>query len=93
MPAVRLETLAEAGRQKIPFTTGMLIGIGETREERIEALLAIARAARRYGHIQEVIIQNFVPKPGTIMARAPAADARGAALVASRRRASCSGRT
>ena len=74
IPAVRLETIAEAGRQKIPFTTGLLIGIGETRAERIEALLAIAELHRRYGHIQEVIIQNFVPKAGTIMADAPAAD-------------------
>ncbi len=74
LPAVRLETLAEAGRQKVPFTTGLLIGIGETREERIEALRAIDALHRRYGHIQEVIIQNFVPKPGTIMAHAPAAD-------------------
>jgi FO synthase len=74
LPTVRLETLAEAGRQKVPFTTGLLIGIGETREERIDALRAIEDLHRRYGHIQEVIIQNFVPKPGTIMARAPAAD-------------------
>ena len=74
LPAVRLETLAEAGRQKVPFTTGLLIGIGETREERLEALHAIEAVHRRYGHIQEVIIQNFVPKPGTIMAHAPAAD-------------------
>jgi FO synthase len=74
MPALRLETLAEAGRQKVPFTTGLLIGIGETREERIESLRAIADLQQRYGHIQEVIIQNFVPKPGTIMAQAPAAD-------------------
>ena len=74
LPAVRLETLAEAGRQKVPFTTGLLIGIGETREERIEALHAIEAVHRRYGHIQEVIIQNFVPKPDTIMAHAPAAD-------------------
>jgi FO synthase len=74
LPAVRLETLSEAGRQKVPFTTGLLIGIGETREERIEALCAIADLHLRYGHIQEVIIQNFVPKPGTLMARAPAAD-------------------
>jgi FO synthase len=74
LPAVRLETLAEAGRQKVPFTTGLLIGIGETREERLEALHAIEAVHRRYGHIQEVIIQNFVPKPGTIMADAPAAD-------------------
>jgi len=74
-PAVRLETLAQAGRQKIPFTTGLLIGIGETREERIEAMVAIRDLHRRYGHIQEVIIQNFVPKPGTRMAQAPAPDA------------------
>jgi FO synthase len=74
LPRVRLETLAEAGRQKVPFTTGLLIGIGETREERIEALRAIEDLHRRYGHIQEVIIQNFVPKPGTIMADAPAAE-------------------
>jgi FO synthase len=74
LPSVRLETLAEAGRQKVPFTTGLLIGIGETREERLEALHAIEAVHRRYGHIQEVIIQNFVPKPGTIMADAPAAD-------------------
>jgi FO synthase len=74
LPAVRLETLAEAGRQKVPFTTGLLIGIGETREERLEALRAIEGLHRRYGHIQEVIIQNFVPKSGTIMAHAPAAD-------------------
>jgi FO synthase len=74
LPSVRLETLAEAGRQKVPFTTGLLIGIGETREERIEALHAIEAIHRRYGHIQEVIMQNFVPKPGTIMAQAPAAD-------------------
>jgi FO synthase len=74
LPAVRLETLAEAGRQRVPFTTGLLVGIGETRQERLEALHAIERLHRRYGHIQEVIIQNFVPKPGTIMAEAPAAD-------------------
>jgi FO synthase len=73
LPGVRLETLAEAGRQKVPFTTGLLIGIGETREERLDALRAIGDMHRRYGHIQEVIIQNFVPKPGTIMAHAPAA--------------------
>jgi FO synthase len=73
LPRVRLETLAEAGRQKVPFTTGLLIGIGETRQERIDALQAIAELHGRYGHIQEVIIQNFVPKPGTIMAHAPAA--------------------
>jgi FO synthase len=74
-PAARLGTLAEAGRQKIPFTSGILIGIGETRAERIEALLAIRELHERYGHIQEIIVQNFVPKPGTIMANTPPADA------------------
>ena len=74
-PAVRLECIAEAGRQKIPFTTGILIGIGETRDERIEALAAIRGLHLRYGHIQEIIVQNFVPKPGTIMAGAAPADA------------------
>jgi len=74
-PAVRLATIAEAGRQKVPFTTGILIGIGETREERIEALLAIRELHERYGHIQEIIVQNFEPKPGTIMANASAPDA------------------
>jgi FO synthase len=74
-PAARLATIAEAGRQKIPFTTGILIGIGETRSERIEALLAIRELHVRYGHIQEIIVQNFVPKRGTIMADAPPADA------------------
>jgi len=74
-PAVRLETIAEAGRQKIPFTTGILLGIGETRAERLEALLAIRDLHQRYGHIQEIIVQNFVPKPGTIMADASAPDA------------------
>ena len=72
LPAVRLETIAEAGRQKIPFTTGILIGIGETREERLEALYAIRKLHERHGHIQEIIVQNFVPKSGTRMARAPA---------------------
>jgi FO synthase len=74
-PALRLATIAEAGRQRIPFTTGILIGIGETRAERIEALLAIRELHERYGHIQEIIVQNFVPKRGTIMADAPAAGA------------------
>jgi FO synthase len=69
-PAVRLETIAEAGRQRVPFTTGILIGIGETRAERIDALLAIRALHQRYGHIQEVIIQNFMPKAGTRMAGA-----------------------
>ena len=72
-PAVRLATLAEAGRQRVPFTTGILIGIGETRAERIESLLAIRALHERYGHIQEIIIQNFLPKPGTRMANVAAA--------------------
>ena len=70
MPAVRLATLEAAGRAGVPFTTGLLIGIGETRAERIEALLAIRDIHERYGHIQEVIIQNFRAKPGTRMANA-----------------------
>ena len=70
-PAVRLETLTEAGRQQVPFTTGLLIGIGETRAERIDTLLAIRDLHDRFGHIQEVIVQNFRRKPGTRMADAP----------------------
>ncbi|MDB6159118.1 MAG: synthase [Gammaproteobacteria bacterium] len=70
VPAVRLATIAEAGRQRVPFTTGILIGIGETRAERIDSLLAIRALHERYGHIQEIIIQNFLPKPGTRMTKA-----------------------
>jgi FO synthase len=70
VPATRLATIAEAGRQRVPFTTGILIGIGETRAERIDALLAIRTLHERFGHIQEIIIQNFQPKPGTRMAKA-----------------------
>jgi FO synthase len=70
-PAARLETLRLAGELRIPFTTGILIGIGETREERIEALLAIRELHERHGHIQEVIVQNFRAKAGTRMAGAP----------------------
>jgi FO synthase len=62
-PARRLATIEAAGRLKIPFTTGILVGIGETPEERTESLEAIARLQDEYGHIQEVIIQNFVPHP------------------------------
>lgn len=62
-PAHRLKTIETAGRLKIPFTTGILVGIGETPEERIESLEALAEVQRKYGHIQEVIIQNFVPHP------------------------------
>jgi FO synthase len=71
VPAVRLATLEWGGELGIAFTTGILIGIGETRRERLDALIAIRRLHERYGHIQEVIIQNFRAKPGTRMARAP----------------------
>ena len=69
-PAARLGMLEAAGRARVPFTTGILIGIGETRSERIEALLAIRDVHERHGHIQEIIIQNFRAKPGTRMAQA-----------------------
>ena len=72
-PAARLETIQEAGRQAIPFTSGILIGIGETRAERIESLFALRDLHDAYGHIQEIIIQNFQPKSGTRMAGVPAA--------------------
>jgi 7,8-didemethyl-8-hydroxy-5-deazariboflavin synthase CofH subunit/7,8-didemethyl-8-hydroxy-5-deazariboflavin synthase CofG subunit len=72
LPARRLATLEAAGALRIPFTTGVLVGIGETRAERLEALAAIDAAHRRHGHVQEVIVQNFRPKPGTAMARVPA---------------------
>jgi 7,8-didemethyl-8-hydroxy-5-deazariboflavin synthase CofG subunit len=62
-PRARLRTLAEAGKLRIPFTTGILIGIGESWEERVESLLAIRDVHQRYGHVQEVIIQNFRAKP------------------------------
>jgi len=68
LPAARLETLRLAGEARVPFTTGILIGIGETRRERLEALRAIAAAGP---HVQEVIVQNFRAKPGTRMANAP----------------------
>jgi FO synthase len=66
-PEARLRMLREAGELKIPFTTGILIGIGETRSERVEALLVIRELHERYGHIQEVIVQNFTPHAGTPM--------------------------
>ena len=66
-PARRLATLDLAGRLAIPFTTGILVGIGETEADRVEALEAIAEAHLRHGHVQEVIVQNFLPKPGTAM--------------------------
>jgi len=69
-PEARLETLQLAGELRVPFTTGILIGIGETRGERLEALFAIRDLHRRFGHVQEVIIQNFRAKPGTKLAGA-----------------------
>ena len=71
-PARRLATLDAAGALAIPFTTGVLVGIGESRADRVRALAAIAGSHRRHGHVQEVIVQNFVPKPGTAMAQVPA---------------------
>ncbi|MGI8984857.1 MAG: 5-amino-6-(D-ribitylamino)uracil--L-tyrosine 4-hydroxyphenyl transferase CofH [Acidimicrobiales bacterium] len=71
-PARRLATLEAAGALRIPFTTGILVGIGESRADRLEALEAIAASHRRHGHVQEVIVQNFVPKAGTAMWAAPA---------------------
>src|SRR4051794_173415 len=72
-PTARLETIRLAGEAQVPFTSGILIGIGETREERIEALLALRDLNDRHGHIQEIIVQNFRPKPGTRMASHPPA--------------------
>jgi FO synthase len=74
LPQVRLEALEAAGRSKVPFTTGLLIGIGETRLERLETLAAIRDSHARHGHVQEVIVQNFRAKPGTKMANAPEPD-------------------
>ncbi|HUR19118.1 MAG TPA: 5-amino-6-(D-ribitylamino)uracil--L-tyrosine 4-hydroxyphenyl transferase CofH [Acidimicrobiales bacterium] len=70
-PERRLATLEAAGELGIPFTTGILCGIGESRHDRIGALRAIASSHRRHGHVQEVIVQNFLPKPGTTMHLAP----------------------
>ncbi|WP_439423199.1 bifunctional FO biosynthesis protein CofGH [Saccharothrix sp. HUAS TT10] len=75
-PAVRLRVLTDAGRVNVPFTTGVLIGIGETITERAESLLAMRAVARQYGHVQEVIIQNFRAKPDTAMRGMPDADLR-----------------
>jgi FO synthase len=68
LPARRLETIALAGELRIPFTSGILIGIGETRAERLDAVRALAELHERHGHLQEVIVQNFRAKPGTRMA-------------------------
>jgi FO synthase len=72
-PQRRLDTLRFAGELQIPFTTGLLVGIGESRQERISTLQAITASHEEFGHIQEVIIQNFLPKPRTAMAHEPAA--------------------
>src|ERR671916_321399 len=71
VPARRLETLDAAGRLRVPFTTGLLIGIGETLEERVDTLLAIREQHEKHSHLQECIVQNFRAKPGTRMALAP----------------------
>ncbi len=73
VPALRIASLEAAGRVRVPMTSGILIGIGETAEERIESLFALRDVHRAHGHIQEVIVQNFCPKPGTKMAGAPEA--------------------
>ena len=73
-PDKRLAMLEAAGRLRIPFTTGILVGIGETRRERVESLLAIRNAHRRHGHVQEVIVQNFRAVPGVPMSHAPEPD-------------------
>src|SRR5262249_24717451 len=73
-PAVRLRVLEDAGRSNVPFTTGVLIGIGETQRERAESVFAIRKVAREYGGIQEVIVQNFRAKPDTKMRHTPDAE-------------------
>lgn len=70
-PDVRLAMMEDAGKLKIPFTTGLLLGIGETMADREDSLVAIRDLHKRYGHIQEIIIQNFCPKPGTPLAESP----------------------
>ncbi|MCX5043784.1 bifunctional FO biosynthesis protein CofGH [Aldersonia sp. NBC_00410] len=70
-PAVRLRTLTDAGRLSVPFTTGILVGIGETVRERAESIMAIRKSHKAFGHIQEVIVQNFLAKDDTVMRHAP----------------------
>ncbi len=70
-PEVRLEVIRKAGELRIPFTTGLLVGIGESREDRLVSLMKIREIQEEFGHIQEVIIQPFAPKPGTPMAGCP----------------------
>ena len=71
VPAKRLRTIEDAGKQNVPFTTGLLIGIGESLDDRVDTLLAIRDLHQRYGHIQEVIVQNFRAKPAIPMANSP----------------------
>ena len=71
IPAKRVATIRQAGEQNVPFTTGLLIGIGETREDRVDALIILRELHQRYGHIQEVIIQNFRVKPALPMSHWP----------------------
>ncbi|HEY5853922.1 MAG TPA: bifunctional FO biosynthesis protein CofGH [Aldersonia sp.] len=73
-PAVRLRTLTDAGRLAVPFTTGILVGIGENRRERAESIMAIRKVHKAFGHIQEVIVQNFLAKDDTAMRDTPDAD-------------------
>jgi len=73
-PAVRLRTLTDAGRLSVPFTTGILVGIGETLADRVDSVLAIRKVHKAFGHVQEVIVQNFLAKDGTAMSAAPDAD-------------------
>ncbi|WP_375400338.1 7,8-didemethyl-8-hydroxy-5-deazariboflavin synthase CofG [uncultured Amnibacterium sp.] len=74
-PALRLQVIEDAGRARIPFTTGILVGIGESLTERAESLIALRDSHRRHGHVQEVIVQNFRAKPQTPMQETPDADA------------------
>jgi FO synthase len=75
-PAVRMDTIEAAGRQRVPFTTGVLVGIGETHRELVDSLFALAESSGQWGHIQEVIVQNFRAKADTPMRRSaePTAD-------------------
>ncbi|WP_176444279.1 bifunctional FO biosynthesis protein CofGH [Rhodococcoides kyotonense] len=70
-PEVRLRTLTDAGRLNIPFTTGILVGIGETIRDRAESIMAIRKVHKAFGHVQEIIVQNFLAKPDTAMRQAP----------------------
>ena len=72
LPERRLESIRQAGKQQVPFTSGILVGIGENRLERVESILALRALHSRYGHLQEIIVQNFAPKAGTAMARTAA---------------------